>query len=63
VPADREDRRKGSIGVTNVRSRLRGLYGTEASLDVANVDGRGVRVTIRQPWRESATAASGINAA
>ena len=63
VPADREDRRKGSIGVTNVRSRLRGLYGTEASLDVANVDGRGVRVTIRQPWRESATAASGMHAA
>ncbi len=63
VPADREDRRKGSIGVTNVRSRLRGLYGTEASLDVANVDGRGVRVTIRQPWRESAAAASGMHAA
>ncbi len=63
VPADREDRRKGSIGVTNVRSRLRGLYGTEASMDVANVDGRGVRVTIRQPWRESAAAASGMHAA
>ena len=63
VPADREDRRNGSIGVTNVRSRLRGLYGTEASLDVANVDSRGVRVTIRQPWRESATAASGMHAA
>jgi LytS/YehU family sensor histidine kinase len=49
--------------VTNVRSRLCGLYGTEASLDVANVDDRGVRVTIRQPWRESATAASGMHAA
>jgi hypothetical protein len=63
VPAEGEDRRQGAIGVINVRSRLRGLYGTEASLDVANVDGRGVRVTIRQPWREPATAAAGMHAA
>ena len=63
VPADRQDSRKGSIGVTNVRSRLRGLYGTEASLDVANVEGRGVRVTIRQPWRDPAAAAAGMHAA
>ena len=63
TPADQDDRRNGSIGLTNVRNRLRGLYGTEASLDVANVDGRGVRVTIRQPWRESAEAASDMHAA
>ena len=60
---NREDRRNGSIGLPNVRNRLRGLYGTEASLDVANVDGRGVCVTIRQPWRESTTAISGMHAA
>jgi hypothetical protein len=63
TPANRDDRRSRSIGLTNVRNRLRGLYGTEASLDVANVDGCGVRVTIRQPWRESATAASGMHEA
>ncbi len=52
-----------AIGLTNVRNRLRGLYGAEASLAVANVDDRGVRVTIRQPWRESMYAGSGIHAA
>jgi len=59
----REDRRNGSIGLPNVRNRLRGLYGEQASLDVANVDGRGVCVTIRQPWRESTTAVPGSQAA
>jgi len=51
-PAARESRRSGSIGLRNVRERLRGLYGAEAALDVANVEDRGVRITIRQPWRE-----------
>jgi two-component sensor histidine kinase len=46
--------RTGSIGLANVRNRLRGLYGDDAALIVANVDGRGVRVTIRLPWREAA---------
>lgn len=63
TPTDQDDRRNGSIGLTNVRNRLRGLYGADASLDVANVDGRGVRVTICQPWRESAEAASDMHAA
>jgi len=63
APANREDSRHGSIGLSNVRNRLRGLYGAQASLDVANVEGRGVCVTIRQPWRESATAAPGMHAA
>lgn len=44
----------GSIGLANVRNRLRGLYGPQAALDVANVDGLGVRVTVRLPWREAA---------
>jgi hypothetical protein len=52
----RDARRSGSIGLSNVRNRLRGLYGAEATLEVANVEGCGVRVTIRQPWRESAEA-------
>ena len=55
--------RGGAIGLTNVRNRLRGLYGAEGSLAVANVDGRGVRVTICQPWRESADKGSGVQAA
>jgi signal transduction histidine kinase len=56
-------RRSGSIGLTNVRNRLRGLYGVEATLEVANVEGRGVRVTIRLPWREATEAGSGAHAA
>jgi LytS/YehU family sensor histidine kinase len=70
-PADREPsatasqelHRSGSIGLKNVRERLRGLYGGEAALDVANVEGRGVRVTIRQPWRESPESGASTHAA
>jgi two-component system LytT family sensor kinase len=62
APAGHDDSGGGSIGLTNVRNRLRGLYGAEAALDVANVDGSGVRVTIRQPWRVSAGAAPVMNA-
>jgi len=70
-PADREPaatasqefRRSGSIGLKNVRERLRGLYGAEAALDVANVEGRGVRITIRQPWRESFETGASTHAA
>lgn len=61
--AAREPRRSGSIGLRNVRERLRGLYGAEAALDVANVEGRGVRITIRQPWRESADSGASPQAA
>ncbi len=57
------DGRSGSIGLTNVRNRLRGLYGAEASLVVANIDGCGVRVTIHQPWRESADTGLGMQTA
>jgi LytS/YehU family sensor histidine kinase len=59
----RELRRSGSIGLKNVRERLRGLYGAEAALDVANVEGRGVRITIRQPWRESSESGASTHAA
>jgi LytS/YehU family sensor histidine kinase len=70
-PADRAptatdtqaSRRTGSIGLKNVRERLRGLYGPEAALDVANVEGRGVRITIRQPWRESRETGANTHAA
>ena len=47
--------RTGSIGLANVRNRLQGLYGGDATLDIANVDGRGVKVTIQLPWREAAS--------
>jgi len=58
-----DSRRGGSIGLRNVRERLRGLYGAEAALDVANVEDRGVRITIRQPWRESPGSGAGTHAA
>jgi len=57
------DGRSGSIGLTNVRNRLRGLYGAAGTLAVANVDGCGVRVTIHQPWREPPDRDSGMQAA
>ena len=52
-PAAADAPRTGSIGLANVRNRLRGLYGPLAALDVANVPDRGVRVTVRLPWREA----------
>jgi hypothetical protein len=63
TPAGVQAPRSGSIGLTNVRHRLRGLYGERASLDVANIDDRGVRVTISQPWREPAAATPDVHAA
>ena len=61
--ASPESRRSGSIGLNNVRERLRGLYGAEAALDVANVEDRGVRITIRQPWREAIETGASTHAA
>ena len=42
-----------SIGLANVRNRLRGLHGDAAALDVANVEARGVCVSIAVPFRET----------
>jgi len=42
-----------SIGLANVRNRLRGLHGDAAALAVANVEARGVRVSIAVPFRET----------
>jgi hypothetical protein len=44
----------GSIGLANVRERLRGLHGAAASLDICDVEARGVLVSIVIPWREAA---------
>jgi anti-sigma regulatory factor (Ser/Thr protein kinase) len=59
APAPGAGRRGGSIGLANVRSRLRALYGEAGVLEVANVEGRGVLVTVRLPWREAADADAG----
>jgi hypothetical protein len=42
-----------AIGLANVRRRLRGLHGDGAALDIANVEARGVRVSIAMPLREA----------
>ena len=42
-----------SIGIANVRSRLRGLHGDAGTLCIRDEPGRGVRVTITVPWREA----------
>lgn len=40
-----------AIGLTNVRDRLRGLYGDAAAFEIANAGSAGVRVTISVPLR------------
>jgi LytS/YehU family sensor histidine kinase len=40
-----------AIGLTNVRDRLRGLYGDAAAFEIANAGSTGVRVTISVPLR------------
>lgn len=49
--ADDALRGRAGIGLGNTRERLAALYGTAASLDLANVPGGGARVTVRLPIR------------
>ena len=44
-------RGRAGIGLGNTRERLAVLYGSAASLDLANVPGSGARVTVRLPIR------------
>jgi two-component system LytT family sensor kinase len=53
LPADWEKKR-AAIGVSNVRERLQSLYGDASELQMANEDGRGVKVTISVPYAEDA---------
>lgn len=39
------------IGIANTRARLQQLYGDDASLDIANSNGKGVIVTVKFPFR------------
>jgi two-component system LytT family sensor kinase len=55
LPANWEAQGEASgaaIGLSNVRSRLRGLYGNGATLKVGNEGQRGVSVSISMPFRE-----------
>jgi two-component sensor histidine kinase len=45
------DEQGASIGLANVRERLRGLHGEAASIDIRDVEARGVSVSIRVPLR------------
>jgi LytS/YehU family sensor histidine kinase len=45
--------KSAAIGLSNVRDRLHGLYGTDATLKVANEGQRGVNVSISMPLREA----------
>jgi LytS/YehU family sensor histidine kinase len=40
---------RGGVGLTNLRDRLRALYGERASLSVGDNGGAGARVTLRLP--------------
>jgi two-component system, LytTR family, sensor kinase len=51
LPADWESNR-AAIGLSNVRNRLHGLYGNDATLKVGNEGQRGVNVSISMPFRE-----------
>jgi LytS/YehU family sensor histidine kinase len=53
------DLRRGralGVGLSNVERRLRGQYGTDASLSIQSVPGTGTTVTIRLPAEPSRTA-------
>ncbi|MGN6525163.1 MAG: sensor histidine kinase [Burkholderiaceae bacterium] len=63
APAPGTPRRDGSIGLANVRERLRALHGDAGVLEVANVEGRGVLVSVRLPWRDQADARAEADAA
>jgi sensor histidine kinase YesM len=41
------------VGLNNVQSRLRQLYGDESSLELTRRDGRGCETTITIPLRSS----------
>jgi len=51
LPADWEAN-GAAIGLSNVRNRLHGLYGDDATLKVGNEGQRGVNVSISMPFRE-----------
>jgi LytS/YehU family sensor histidine kinase len=42
-----------SVGLANVRARLRTLYGERASLELRNAEAGGVRAILRLPWLEA----------
>jgi sensor histidine kinase YesM len=42
--------RDGGVGLSNTRERLERMYGSHQTLELANLDGGGVRATIRVPW-------------
>ena len=41
------------IGISNVRTRLQGLYGEEFDLDIRNTEPDGVEACVSLPYRES----------
>jgi LytS/YehU family sensor histidine kinase len=43
-----------SVGLANVRARLRALYGEAASVELINAEGGGVIAALRMPWTEAA---------
>jgi LytS/YehU family sensor histidine kinase len=48
-----ESRLRFGVGLTNVQSRLKQLYGDKASLELAGCDGRGCEAIITLPLRSS----------
>jgi two-component system LytT family sensor kinase len=51
------------VGLSNVERRLRGQYGTDASLSIQSVPGAGTTVTIRLPAESSRTADQPVRSA
>ena len=52
LPTDTGNR-QGSTGISNLRTRLRSLYGTEFSLTMQNKDPSGVEVSVSFPFRRA----------
>jgi LytS/YehU family sensor histidine kinase len=55
VLAPPSDSRQDGIGVSNVRSRLRGLYGDASAFEMRGRPGGGLEVSISMPLRSAAT--------
>jgi two-component system LytT family sensor kinase len=52
LPSNWDPERGLGVGLRNTRERLRRLYGDDQAFDIATIEGSGVRVDLRLPYRD-----------
>ena len=52
LPSNWDPERGLGVGLRNTRERLRRLYGDDQAFGIAAIEGSGVRVDLRLPYRE-----------